>query len=90
MLNLPKGNKKGGAEASNPLLEAANFYWGVLPVLLASLTSGICAALTQKTLQVRFDEIRYDGRTDGRWCGSHGCAINGLMVPIAAARSPPL
>lgn len=53
MLNLPKGSKKGSAaDSTNPLLESTTFYWGVLPVLLASLTSGVCAALTQKTLQV--------------------------------------
>lgn len=53
ILNWPSKSKAktAGAEANNPL-EATTFYLGVLPVLLASATSGICAALTQKTLQV--------------------------------------
>jgi hypothetical protein len=62
MLNLPKGNKgKGGAPSSSmdkASLEATTFYLGVVPVLLASLTSGICAALTQKTLQVGTDDLK--------------------------------
>lgn len=59
MLNLPKSGKgtgKGTGTEVNPL-EATTFYLGVVPVLLASLTSGICAALTQKTLQVRSVDV---------------------------------
>lgn len=69
MLNLPKGSKgsKGASATELSPLEATTFYLGVVPVLLASLTSGICAALTQKTLQVRMYTCAHVCTHDRGW-----------------------
>ena len=46
-------NARGHKVSSNAALDAARWRFGVIPVLGASLLSGLSGAVTQKTLQVR-------------------------------------
>ncbi|KAM3568216.1 hypothetical protein VYU27_009657 [Nannochloropsis oceanica] len=50
ILNWPASASSSSSSSSLPV-DPLTFTMGVVPCLLASLTSGVCAALTQKTLQ---------------------------------------